>query len=229
MRGLAWLALALATSTLAQISPVPDANDPTSDVLSLPDGSVGRLAVPQATGLVLSMPSGERIDTVVLGDPAAYAVLVDPTATELAIRPLRADARSTLSVATATGAYYFELGQPSGAPVCTRVRLASPVLLPNEAVPTVEGEERPVAETPYRLSGDRALRPLGVVDDGTRTFIEFSEDQALPAVFGVGPTGAEEVVDGHMRNGLYVLDRVWPELVFRMDAKRARAKRRPVR
>ena len=81
----------------------------------------------------------------------------------------------------------------------------------------------------YKLSGDRALRPARVTDDGRRTTIEWGEDQALPAVFGVGPTGAEEVVDSHMLDGATILERVWPELVFRMDDERARAKRKPAR
>lgn len=77
----------------------------------------------------------------------------------------------------------------------------------------------------YRLGGDRAVRPLRVSDDGARTTVAFAPEQALPAVFAIGPTGEEIVVNGHMRAGGYVIDRVHERLVFRIDGARATARR----
>ena len=79
----------------------------------------------------------------------------------------------------------------------------------------------------WRMRGDRSVRPAWVADNGTSTMIAFAPGQALPAVFAIGPTGAEEVVNGHMRGTTYVIDRVYDQLVFRIDADRASA-RRPV-
>ena len=77
----------------------------------------------------------------------------------------------------------------------------------------------------YRLRGDRAVRPLSVRDNGRKTVIEYADGQALPAVFAIGPSGDEEVVDGYMRGGFFVIDRVHEELVFRIDREKATAKR----
>ena len=77
----------------------------------------------------------------------------------------------------------------------------------------------------YRLRGDREVRPASIRDDAYRTFIEYGPGQALPAVFAIGPTGDEEVVNGHMRGGTFVIDRVYEELVFRIDNERATARR----
>ena len=55
--------------------------------------------------------------------------------------------------------------------------------------------------------------------------IEYAPGQSLPAVFAIGPTGDEEVVDGYMRDGLFVIDRVHEELVFRIDKAKATARR----
>jgi type IV secretion system protein VirB9 len=44
-------------------------------------------------------------------------------------------------------------------------------------------------------------------------------------VFAIGPTGDEQVVDGYMRDGLFVIDRVHEELVFRIDKAMATARR----
>ncbi len=66
----------------------------------------------------------------------------------------------------------------------------------------------------WRLSGDRAVAPLQVFDDGRRTWLQFSESQAVPAIFARGGEG-EQLLD-YTRQGPYVvLPGVWPELVLR--------------
>lgn len=77
----------------------------------------------------------------------------------------------------------------------------------------------------YKLSGERSLRPARVSDDGTHMYLEWAEDQALPAVFAVNTQGNEEMVDGYMRQGVFTIDRVHNHLVFRIDKKSARADR----
>ncbi|KAJ8139165.1 hypothetical protein OY671_007623, partial [Metschnikowia pulcherrima] len=79
----------------------------------------------------------------------------------------------------------------------------------------------------YRLKGDKASRPDWIADDGQRMFSRWSEDKPMPAVFAVDDTGREMTVDGFMRNGAYTIDRVWPQLVFRIDRHMASATRSP--
>ena len=77
----------------------------------------------------------------------------------------------------------------------------------------------------YRITGSKSLRPVRISDDGVHTYIEWSEDQALPAVFAVSALGGEEIVEGYMRAGIFTIDRVNRELVFRIDRQWAKAKR----
>jgi type IV secretion system protein VirB9 len=79
--------------------------------------------------------------------------------------------------------------------------------------------------TNYKLSGDRSLLPAAMSDDGRRTYIQWGEYQSLPAVFGIGPTGQEEVVDGYVRDGKFTIDRVYGQIVFRIDKRQAIARR----
>lgn len=66
----------------------------------------------------------------------------------------------------------------------------------------------------WRLSGDSAVAPLQVFDDGRRTWLQFSEAQAVPAIFARGAEG-DQLLD-YTRQGPYVvLPGVWPELVLR--------------
>lgn len=77
----------------------------------------------------------------------------------------------------------------------------------------------------YMLSGSPVLRPVRIADDGTHTYIVWAEDQALPAVFAINAVGAEEMVDGYMRNDVFTIDRIHRRLVFRIDKEFARAER----
>ena len=77
----------------------------------------------------------------------------------------------------------------------------------------------------YRISGSKSLRPARISDDGVHTYIEWDEDQALPAVFAISAQGGEEMVDGYMRDGIFTIDRVNHALIFRIDKKWAKAER----
>ena len=77
----------------------------------------------------------------------------------------------------------------------------------------------------YRLSGARALRPSRIADDGRRTYIEWPPDRTLPAVYEIDPQGRESLVNGAMRDELFVIDGVARRLIFRIDRDVARADR----
>ena len=102
--------------------------------------------------------------------------------------------------------------------------LAAPSLADAQSAEPPSFEPLPITGE-YRLSGEAALRPSRIGDDGERTYIEWGKYQSLPAVFGIGANGDEEVVDGYMREGVFTIDRVYTELVFRIDRKRAKARR----
>jgi type IV secretion system protein VirB9 len=44
-------------------------------------------------------------------------------------------------------------------------------------------------------------------------------------VLGIGATGQEEVVPGYMRHGIFTIDRVYSELIFRIDRHQTVASR----
>jgi type IV secretion system protein VirB9 len=94
---------------------------------------------------------------------------------------------------------------------------------------TAQASEEPaataVAVTRYRVSGDKALRPSAISDDGRHTYIEWPRDRALPAVCALKDGGQEALVNGMMRDDVFVIDSIASRLVFRIDKKVARADR----
>ena len=216
---------ALAASASAQVSPSPSFADPRLQTVSYdPARPVRLVAFPDSSLTVMLLP-GERIGRVTVSDPLAFEARATTANDSLSIRPLRPYATATMLVDTAQRRYEFALATGDGLAAAYVVRFVGGAA----AEPTVPDSSRSAAPAAiageYRLSGEPTLMPSRIGDDGTRTYLEWDAYQSLPAVFGIGFNGEEEVVDGYMRNGVFTIDRVYSELVFRIDKKRAKARR----
>ena len=75
------------------------------------------------------------------------------------------------------------------------------------------------------MSGARGVRPQALDDDGLRTYIEWKPNAPVPAVFAIDERDAETLLQGQMRDGRFVIDAVYRNLVFRLDGQTARAAR----
>ncbi|WEK46393.1 MAG: TrbG/VirB9 family P-type conjugative transfer protein [Candidatus Andeanibacterium colombiense] len=224
-RVLAALALALVpVAASAQVSPSPSLEDPRlQTIVYQPNMPVRLVTFPQGS-LTLMFHPGEQIKRVVLSDGAAFTAAVMERGDTIAITPARTGATATLKVETDRQNYEFSLETGQGLAAAYLVRF---VTGKDAAAASSTSQPAPGATVhSYHLAGSRVLRPDAISDDGLRTFIEWSDGRALPAVFGVGPSGGEELVAGYMRQGRLVIDRVYPELVFRFDKEKATATRK---
>lgn len=210
----------------AQTAPLPGLDDPRVQTIAYDPSRPARVvAFPGANLTVLLVP-GDGISRAVLSDKAAFQVRITGSNDALNILPLRDDAAATLVVDTDSRHYELDLDTVDGLAAAYIVRFVAADAVAGMAMPPPASSGPPLEMVGrYRLDGERVLRPAAIADDGERTFIEWGEYQSLPAVFGIGPSGAEEVVDGYMRDGRFVIDRVYGALIFRIDRKSATARR----
>ncbi len=76
----------------------------------------------------------------------------------------------------------------------------------------------------WRLSGDRAVAPLQVFSDTSRTWLQWLPGQMLPIILGASEQG--EQVLTYLRQGPYtIIEGHWPTLMFRSARQQARARR----
>ena len=76
----------------------------------------------------------------------------------------------------------------------------------------------------WRLSGDRAVAPLQVFSDASRTWLQWLPGQILPIILGSSEQG--EQVLTYLRQGPYtIIEGHWPALLFRSARQQARARR----
>ncbi len=200
-------------AALAQTLPVPDADNPRLQTVHWAQGADVLLTAMPLTGLTVMLEPGEQVSEVVLGQPDAAQVTVSAERDSVLIVPRTDLAGVPLRVQTDRRVYSFTVRTEASLLAAYLVRLAYPDDKPSGPI------------WAYQLKGDRSVRPAAISDDGVRTRIAFGPDQALPAVFALGPTGDEEVVNGYMRGDHFVIDRVYAELVFRIDKAKATARR----
>ncbi len=223
MRWSAGLSVLLAVAAPADV-PQPLAFDSRVETIEWREGAVLPLRTAAGASLTIIFAPGEAIQTVVVGDPAAVEVHVAPQADSLVLRAQRGPVSDQIEVRTQLRFYRFRLVLGPANDVAYAVRFSIPATTPAASTLPYPPAE---AVNQYALKGTASLRPVRVLDDGTRTFIEWAPDQALPAVFAISPLGEEETVDSYMRSGVMVIDRIYSRLIFRIGKHKAQADRAP--
>jgi len=216
-------ALLLAVAACATVPPMAFAQEADSRIVALAaDEAGGAFPLRARTGseLLVLLPKGETVRDFTIDDDGIWRVtqtaghdglivyaLRPAQASQLIVHALRRDYRLVLTADAETAAPYVVRIGAGGEP---QVRAG--------ATPSA-------ASTGYRLSGNRSVLPTSIADDGDKVYIEWAEDQPIPAVLSLDRAGREEMTDGYMRDGRFVLDRVYARLLFRIDGAEARAER----
>jgi type IV secretion system protein VirB9 len=179
-----------------------------------------------APGYLITVAFGpdEQIENVAVGDSAAWQVTPNRRGDYLFVKPVQSGVATNMTVVTSVRTYLFELSPLYGPSpqMAYTVRFTYPG---GEAESVADEAPTGEVQGSYRLSGDRALRPSRIADDGRHTYIEWPRERALPAVYALDSKGRESLVNGAMRNDLFVVDAVVSTLVFRIDRQVARAER----
>ncbi len=219
---LAAFAASIPAALAGQVVPQPSGADPRVQSVAFQPDQVVALAVAPGYQLMLEFAPDERIESVAVGDSAAWQVTPNRSGDRVFIKALQA-LPSNLTVVTSARLYAFDLNPLFGpsADMAYVVRFTYPAAA-STAAAVADG---PAVEGRYRLSGERALRPSRISDDGRHTYIEWPLDRTLPAVYALDESGQESLVNGMMRDDLFVVDSVVERLVFRIDRRVARATR----
>lgn len=205
--------------------PPPPTADPRVQTVDYREDQVIVLQAAPGYQLTVELGADERVENVAVGDSGAWQVTANRRGDMLFIKPLQSGVTTNMTVVTDGRLYAFDLVPLYGPTpeMAYRVRFRYPAA-EGAAAEEATGEAT-LIEGRYRLSGVRALRPARISDDGRHTYIEWPKDATLPAVYALDARGEETLVNGMMRDGLFVVDSVVPRLAFRIDRQVARATR----
>ncbi|HEY0043894.1 MAG TPA: TrbG/VirB9 family P-type conjugative transfer protein [Allosphingosinicella sp.] len=218
------LAAALAASpAAAQVRPRPGAGDPRVQFVDYAAEQVVLLEGAAGYQVTIELSPDEQVENVAVGDSAAWQVSANRRGDRLFLKAIVAGVSTNMTVITNVRTYLFELTPVSSGDMAYTVRFRYPPAAPGaeDDAPSAEGEGR------YKLGGDKALRPSEMSDDGTHTYIRWPRDRSLPAVYAIGDGGREMLVNGMMRDDVFVVDSVQRKLIFRIDDNVATATRLP--
>jgi len=219
-----YVALAIAAPTLAQYRPQPAGGDPRLQTVEYRNNQVVTLEVAPGYQLSVEFAADERIESVGLGDSAAWMVSPTKRGDHLFIKATQPGVSTNMTVVTDIRTYAFDL-HPLPGPSETMaytVRFSYP---PPPRTSAQTAEAAAVPDTRYRVSGDRKLRPSAISDDGIKTYIEWPATVAMPAVYAINDQGRETLVNGVVQDKIFVIDGVARQLLFRIDKRVARATR----
>ena len=217
--------LAIPATLAAQVMPQPGPDTPrVQTVQFIVDQPVLLTLLPETPPTVM-LERGETItDVTPVGDD--FRVRVSSERNSFVILPAQGADTSTMDVTTSERSYRFNLRVENDYSAALLVRFTDNAdHSGQDSYGALETEFQPAQTWLYRLRGDREVWPESLTDDGLKTRITYAPGQALPAVFAIGPSGEEEVVNGYMRDDIFVIDRVYGELVFRIDREKATARR----
>jgi type IV secretion system protein VirB9 len=185
--------------------PVPGVGDPHIQTVLYEPDDVVELHGALGWQIMLEFGPDERIENVSIGDALAWQVTPNKKARNLFLKPLLKNAATNMTVVTDRRRYTFSLQ--------TRPRqLTTPWVVrfeyPREIVEAIE--EPPLPPPPprnfaYTVTGEQALRPARVWDDGLMTYFEFLDGQSIPAIFAGGPGKDESLVNSMTRGRVVVV------------------------
>ncbi len=180
---------------------------------------------------------GEAIENVAIGDSSTWQVTPNRRANLLFVKPLEPRASTNMTVVTNRHTYLFDLvANPANRTPLYVLTFTYPVeVKPVEdtALASANAAERPnamelaAANDDYAVldptslnfdwasSGDTALLPERIYDDGTATFMAWPSGQPMPAILVKDHEGTEGPVNFAVRGDTIVLDIVPSEIILR--------------
>jgi len=171
--------------------------------------------------MMIEFGADERIENVSIGDGVAWQVTPNKKANLLFLKPVETAQPTNMTVVTDRRRYAFELRTTSksgdhAADIAYIVRFLYP---PEPAPPpaAVAAAPKPPERrnTRYTYTGSRASLPSLVFDDGRFTYFQWPENVSVPALFVVGPSGGERLVNYSVRQGYQVVEEVAPKFILR--------------
>lgn len=213
----------IASAAAAQVRPQPSGGDPRMQTIDYRRDQVVQIEGSAGYQVMIALAPDERIQNVALGDSGAWQVVTSQSGNMLFVRPTQDGVSTNMTVITSARFYAFDLVPVAYGSPPYEVRFRYPSEAVGGAPDNLDDMGERIAK--YRLSGTKALWPDTISDDGAKTYISWPADMPLPAAFFIDEYGRERLANGNMRGGLYVIDSVHEELLFRIDQKTARAKR----
>lgn len=202
--------------------------------------NVVQVAATWGISTMIVFDDDERFETISLGDTESWQVAPAEKGNILFVKPVARDVATNMNVVTSKRIYFLALTDhaPDDRKQVFGIRFVYPDKIEDAklrreaerraAFPNIFGLDRKAIHSDYGFSGDPALKPSMVFDDGRKTFLRF--EGRVPAIFAVQSNGKETLRNFRKEGPYVVLDGVSAQYtlrdgdqwtcVFRLDRSR---------
>lgn len=219
----------ISTAVLADKSPRPIATDVRIRQVAYSANEVYEIVGTYGYQTVIEFSESEEIKLVAIGDSIAWQAV--PMGSRLFLKPVEPDTATNLTVTTNKRFYYFNLvasKNKSKEALTYTVRFVyadTGITTPTPTTPQkneVETKMAPLsAKGPtdfnfnYQISGSEEISLVRAFDDGQFTYLQFSGNVDVPAVFAVDREGKESLVNSRAEGQYVVIERVASQFTLR--------------
>ncbi|WP_157213353.1 TrbG/VirB9 family P-type conjugative transfer protein [Rhizobium sp. CF122] len=208
------IASVLPASSHAARTPLAGRLDPrVTSVVYRPDDVV-RVFATYGISTMIIFDEDETFETIAVGDTDSWDIVAADKANILFVKPKAKNVATNMNVVTTKRIYYLELNDyaPEDNKKVFGIRFVYPDKNLNASLrkqaearasyPNMSGIDKANVNIDYSFSGDPALKPLMIFDDGKKTFFKFA--QKVPAVFAVNSDFTETLLN-FRREGDYIV------------------------
>lgn len=226
------LLLAFAGSAFAEIVPTGGVADQRVKTVVYDKNNVVRVVGHYGFVTHIQLGEGETVQSVAMGDSLAWEVA--PTANHLFVKPREPNATTNMTVVTAPSnrVYTFVLTahqsrngaqpRPNDMFFTVNFRYPEEERKARQVASEKARAENELSRTPvkpknhnYWACGSRDLAPDAAIDDGRFTYLRFSANRDMPAIFEKQADGKEALVNTHVEGDWIVIQRVVKKLMLR--------------
>jgi type IV secretion system protein VirB9 len=221
------LAIFIANSSYALLSPVPIATEPRIKTVLYSPNEVIKYTGYYGYQSNILFEDGETIGTISMGITGLWQM--NPVGNRLFLKPVDMnDATTNVTILTNKRTYFFELHAKNAKDISDvnipyEVRIVyqddgSAVTSRNglDKVPDLESEELNKFNFRYTISGSSEVSPIRIFDDGEFTYFQFHDINAdIPAFYNVDKEGNEAIINYRTRGPYIVVERVTARYTLR--------------
>ena len=181
----------------------------------------------------IEFATDEKIENVAVGDSSKWQITPNRRASLLFVKPLAAHSRTNMTVVTDKRTYMFDLvaGEASAAAVYA-LKFSYPnekkAEAPKPAQQVATANSRPTAAAvaeklhfDWKSTGNKALLPARVFDDGSSVYLAWDKETPLPAILTQNEDRQEGPVNYQLRGEYIVITPVPANLVLRYGKRSA--------
>lgn len=193
------LALLTPLPALAETVPLPGSKDRRVTYATFTEGQVYAITTRLRTVTLIELGDGEKIQSVAIGDLESFRIDRLEGQNLFILKPVIAGASTNVTVETNQHIYFFFVTETSRGTPNFSVKFTVPGSRSAAGAATTIPASQPMTYTILQRRNLPDFAPIGISDDGRKTYFDIPPGAAMPTVFRADAQGREYSVNAAVK------------------------------